>query len=153
MGNLSKPVIGSLAGIAAALLVLIGSTGPWAKVWFITVSGLDGDGKITAALALICGGLLAYRAAKPATSRWIPAVAAAAFAVCLIFGLYYLVDLQSFINEDQAEDDLFIVQVGWGLYVLVLGALGGIAASIASLRTDTSQQSPEMGHAAYVSEV
>lgn len=86
MGTLSKPVAMSLGGIAAALLVLIGSAGPWARVWFVTVTGLDGDGKFTAALALACGALLAYRAARPESSRWIPLAAAAVFVVCLIFG-------------------------------------------------------------------
>lgn len=143
-----KAKLASTIGALTGLLVLIGSAGPWAKVWFITVSGLDGDGIFTACLALIAGGLLVYRAAKASSSRWPAIISLIVFGICLMVGLIDLSNIQDVIGQEDAESSLITVQVGWGLYLVILSSiLGMIASAVASFghRTATHHQEPILG--------
>lgn len=128
----SKTALASLVGTFAGLLVLIGSAGPWAKVWFITVSGLDGDGMLTVFIGLLAGILLTYRAVRANSSRWPAIIGLVAFTACFAIGLYDQNNIQGLIDQSEAESNLVVAQVGWGLYLVIIGSIIGMLASLAA---------------------
>lgn len=76
-----------LFAAAAALLVVVGSMGPWARVLFISVNGTDGDGAITLVLGILAGLLAVVRLARPAM-RGVMFVAGLAFLGAAAVGVW-----------------------------------------------------------------
>jgi hypothetical protein len=111
----SKPSV-TPTGIAAALgfaAVIIGSIGPWATSPLSSASGFDGDGKITAIAGVI--GLVLIAGKRPGFA---PLMALVAIGV----GIYDAIH----IHDRLRHVTLFGAQidhVGWGVYVVIGGAV------------------------------
>ena len=119
-------------GLVGAVLVVIGSIGPWGTVASSSVGGLDGDGWITLVLAVLAGALYAgvFTPARVArVVRWVPLPFA---LLALLVATIDVVDISSTSSEfsDQFSDDVFTLSVGWGLWLVLAGS---ILASIASV--------------------
>ncbi|MEY4174801.1 MAG: hypothetical protein RI900_1966 [Actinomycetota bacterium] len=110
-----------IIALAAGALVVVGSLLPWAKVLgFISVSGTDGDGKITLVLgALAIAGLFVRKASSLIG-------VAVIFLLSLAIGVYDFVNVSNKITE--AEGEIFEggVSVGIGLYLVIAGGLIGL---------------------------
>lgn len=113
--------------------MVIGSFLPWAKVLgFISVSGTDGDGKITLVLgALAIAGIFVRK-------RSTQVGVAVLFLLTLAVGVYDLANITSKIQA--AEDEIFEggVAVGIGLYLVIVGGLVGLIGAILH-RSDLKQ--------------
>ena len=117
----------------SALLICIGSVGPWAKVLFISANGLDGDGWITliaglAALAFFAVYVRSDRRPRPA---WPLVLIFLAAGIAAAVGVYDWSEIQNVIDDDVSEDNPFAgsISVGWGL-VLVTVASFSLAISV-----------------------
>jgi hypothetical protein len=121
---------------ASALLVCVGSIGPWANVLFVSVGGLDGDGWITLVIGLAALALFAVyvRSPKRPRPRWALLLILLAGVAAGIAGAYDWSNIQGIINEGQNEENLFAssISVGWGL---VLVTLAGFSLAVAALAT------------------
>lgn len=122
------PIIGAICG----LLVVIGSFGPWASAWIVTVSGLDGDGIFTLGLGLAAGVAMLMRALQPTFRPWLYIVAIIGFVGAFGVGFYDWVRIQDVVGEN---DSIFPIAVGWGLkLVTIAGAVGLITAVVEARR-------------------
>lgn len=131
-------------GIAASV---IGSLGPWGTVLGFSVAGTDGDGIYTLGFGVIAAVAL-WRAWATGASGMLTGCAALA-GIVLAIGIYHY---QRIVRGPDADDlatgnelsDAFTaglastVSVGWGLYVLILGAAATLAASLVAWRLQTS---------------
>ncbi len=124
------------AGIAA---IVVGSLGPWVIILGFSVSGTEGDGTYALLLALVAA-LALWRAWVTASKGMLIACAILG-ALMLAIGLYDYNHITSASEAvDVAEDvDLEsslaasfagLASVGWGLYVVILGAAATIAGSL-----------------------
>lgn len=110
--------------LVAGVVVVLGSVLPWAKVLFFTLSGTDGDGKITLVLgALAIGGLFVKKTG-------------AAIAVAVLFllaagiGIYDYANISSKIAQSDTEFIKDGVTVGIGLYLVILGGVAGLVSAL-----------------------
>jgi hypothetical protein len=55
--------------VASAALMVIGSFGPWARAFIVSVSGVDGDGWFVVLAAAVAGGML-YLYVRNAERPW-----------------------------------------------------------------------------------
>jgi hypothetical protein len=123
---------GHLVGIAGCAAVVVGSLGPWATlataIGDVSIAGTSGDGALTIVAALVAAGGFA-------TSfwwmRWLGALTA------LIVGAYDWRHLRSRIADVNASTDAARASVGWGLWVVVIGALVATVAAFAVPRRST----------------
>jgi hypothetical protein len=107
----------SLAGGAAALGLILGAIGPWAKVLVVSKAGIEGDGILTIILGGILGAVLIAARYDGQTPSFL-ALLGTGLLVLAVAG-YDIVSLLS-----TGDDTMFTVQVGWGLW---LTALAGVA--------------------------
>jgi hypothetical protein len=120
------------SGVTCALgfaAVIIGSIGPWATSPLSSASGFTGDGKITA-IAAVIGIFLIFRKA--------PRTATLMALVALGIGIYDAIH----INERLRNVTLLGAQidhVGWGVYVVIGGA---VIAAVAALKSRTGDDKP-----------
>lgn len=120
------------AGLVCAVLVLVGSVGPWVTAFgFIEVSGTEGDGMITLVLALVAGLLIGWRVASG--SRWPRFLAGLAFLAVAGIGVYDWSELER--NIDEADEDVraFVdaaVSVGWGLVLTTFAGVAGLIVTV-----------------------
>lgn len=112
--------------LIAAMAVIVGSAGPWAHVWIVTVNGTAGDGQIS----LIAGGIagilafLEFNRAKLSRGRNIGMLLLFGGAAAL--GVYHWINLGSL-----TVDSTFPASLGWGLPVLTVGGvIGAITAFV-----------------------
>ena len=110
-----------LAWFAGAVLIAVGSIGPWATSPFSSASGTSGDGVIT----LVAAVVLAVLAVAP--NRF----AIFAFLVILVAGGVGIYDFFHIRNELHSFTigGVQVDHVGWGLYVVVVGVVitvGGV---------------------------
>jgi hypothetical protein len=119
-------VNGRLIAIAGAILVIIGSLLPWATVdtpfGSVSKNGTEGDGVISLILGvfIILGAL--FRFNRPGNRPWIAFV----FAVlALALGIFEYVDISS--DASSISGGFVDASVGIGVYVVILGALLGLA--------------------------
>jgi hypothetical protein len=119
----------------SALLVCVGSIGPWAKVLFISVGGLDGDGWITLIAGLCALALLAVyvRGTQRPRPVWPLGLLLIAGVIAGGTGIYDWAQIESVVG-DTSEDALFdlgsAVSVGWGLVLVTLSAASLVAATV-----------------------
>lgn len=113
-GSLNLPAVAMLATIVAQLFVIIGSLGPWASLFGMGISGMNGDGKITFFLALVAAGLTVAVLLNKLTSKALWAVVALS-VLDLVIGL-------ADINDYMA----------WGLVFVILFGVVAVAASSAA---------------------
>lgn len=113
-------------GVAAGGVVL-GSVMPWITVstafGSADVAGTEGDGVLT----LICGiaaGILVFFG-----KRWL---AAAAFAVASVVGLYDVINVSDEVRD--LGSDFARARVGWGLWLVVAASVAGLVFGIATRR-------------------
>jgi hypothetical protein len=124
--------VGHLIGIAGCAAVVVGSLGPWATVGTlfgrVSIAGTSGDGALTIVAALVA-------AAGFATSfwwlRWLGTLTA------LIVGGYDWRHLRSRIADVNASTDGAQAAVGWGLWIVLIGALVATVAAFAVPRRAT----------------
>lgn len=126
---------------------MVGSLGPWASILGLTAAGTDGDGVYTLAFAIIAGIAL-WRALVVGSSGMLIGCAANS-AIVLAIGAYHFQRISRGLSSDElstgnelsdafAEGLASTVSVGWGLYLVVLGALATIGASVAAWRLQTN---------------
>ena len=121
------------AAVSAGLMV-IGSFGPWARAFIVTVSGVDGDGWLVILAALAALVALYVGVNRPSFRRVSIVVCALAGAA----GLGIVVYDGNNIFGDQStggEDDLFggvdLVTPGWGIWMAGLASTSLVIASVA----------------------
>jgi hypothetical protein len=110
------PILPILIAIAAGLVVL-GSTGPWARIGIFTKDGADGDGMlslIAGVIALVCAIILFTR-----RNAWLTLLSLVAFSGCLAIGIY---DWKDVTTPSTSGQFTFEVEVGWGLVLMTLAA-------------------------------
>jgi hypothetical protein len=118
LGQMTLPTAALLGGAA---LIAIGSVGPWATSPLSSASGTTGDGVITLIGALLIAGGTLFTSGRSLL-----------LILILIVGGIGIYD---FIHEHDklraiTLDGVQIDHIGWGLYVVVIGAvvaLGGLA--------------------------
>lgn len=126
---------------ASALLVCIGSFGPWAKVLFVSAGGLDGDGWITLVAGLAALALLAVyaRAASRPRPVWPLLVVLVAGAIATAVGLYDWVNIETAIDDELFSD---AVSVGWGLVLVTFAGASLVLAAAVTLARRSAESSP-----------
>ena len=101
--------------------VILGSIGPWATIWVVTVYGTNGDGVFTLILGAMAGGLALIDMARREWSRWLMIGIVLCFAGAGAIGAYDWYNL-----SDLASSSSGMAQVAWGLPLLVVSAGAGI---------------------------
>ncbi|RMI43860.1 hypothetical protein [Streptomyces triticirhizae] len=130
-----------IAGIVGSALAALGSILAWASGEAEGVSGstkgLEGDGLWTLLLSIVAIGLFA---AGMATKKVVLSAAAAAPAlIVLVFGFLNFLDPERVVRAEAEGEgipsemmDEFLnsieISAGFGIYLVLLGALGGLAA-------------------------
>lgn len=123
--------------VSAAVIagVVIGSLGPWVTFGFGSVSGVSGtDGKVALVLGIGAG------------LSWLPVILGdfhrgwtilGGLLLVLIAGtgVYDWSNLSSLTDDDSAA--FFNIGVGWGLVIMTLTAILGIAVAVATVRTES----------------
>jgi hypothetical protein len=131
----------ALAAGGLALLVSVGSVGPWltavlAPAGGVSVGGLEGDGRVTLGLGLVAVLLVAVVIAEPRALLWVPWVLALLFAVVVVVGLSNWDDLGLVPGVVGVGAGTVLagqpiaVNLGWGLFVLVFSAMSGFVVSL-----------------------
>lgn len=115
--------------VASPALVIIGSLGPWVSatlpfVGAFSVSGTDGDGKITLSCGIAAAVMLAFLVTSNQSGVWLGLLAGIALGIAALIGI---VDWGNVGDEISASDQEFggLVRVGWGLQVMTLSAIVG----------------------------
>ena len=125
------------------LVALIGSFLPWARVFFVTVNGTDGDGIITAilssiALFLIYGSKRALVREKTGQVQLGFAVLCAALTAAVY--IYDFVNLTSLTDESPNEFFEITVQPQIGI---IVGSIGAVVGTIASSMIWNKRRNPK----------
>jgi drug/metabolite transporter (DMT)-like permease len=118
------------AALISAALMVVGSFGPWARAFTVTVSGVDGDGWfVIAAAAVAAIALYRYRRSD---QRWLWIVAALMGLVGLGVVGYDGREIFGYQggDEDDFSGEVDLVQPAWGLFVAVIASAGLTATSI-----------------------
>jgi hypothetical protein len=114
--------LGNVLTGACALLVVIGSTGPWARVAFFTKDGTDGDGVVTLILGLVAGVAAVIRMFQPTARAWLHGVILISLALSGVVGIIDWVDLERVAGESEIP-----VEPAWGI---VLTTVAGVAGAV-----------------------
>jgi hypothetical protein len=107
----------------------VGSFGPWARALFVNVSGLEGDGVITLAIALAAAASL-WRYAAGGSPAFLVAIAAGAVIAAAI-GVYDATEIESQSSIDFFGEQLELASVGWGLYLMIAASISLAIAALA----------------------
>ena len=107
---------GAAAGVFGAFL-------PWVSAGPFSVSGIDGDGQITAILSIITGiiGIVALRSSDQRTSGPGKVFAILLSAVVALVGFYDLGEIGG-----ELDDSIIEVTPGFGLFVTIAGGIIGV---------------------------
>jgi len=108
------------AMLGGAVLVAIGSIGPWATSPLTSASGTSGDGVITLIAALILGAAAVLTKGRT--------IAGLATLVAGGVGIYDFIHIENKLKTVTFAG-VQIDHVGWGVYVVIVGAviaLGGV---------------------------
>ena len=130
--------------IISILVALIGSFLPWAKVFFVTINGTDGDGVITAilssvALFLIYGSKRAL--AREKTGQVQLGFAVLCATVTAVVYIYDFVNLTSLSDEGSNEFFEITVQPQIGI---ILGSIGAVVGTIACSMMWNKRRNPKL---------
>lgn len=115
-----------LGMLVCAVLVVIGSLGPWAKAQIVTVSGTDWDGDLTLTFGFLNGALSGLLLRQPWRRGWTLNLIGIAFALVAMIGIVDWVDVERAVNETGID-----VRTGWGLPLMTAAAGIGVALTIA----------------------
>jgi hypothetical protein len=114
----------TLWGLASSALVIVGSIGPWVSLGMIHASGTDStDGIVTLILGLICGLLV--------ITGKTPVIATITGVVALAIGIYNANDISG------RGNGIVDPSVGWGLWVLIVGAISMLVWGLVIGRRET----------------
>lgn len=110
----------TVLGVLAAVAVIAGSLGPWQKVLFVSVSGVDGggDGVLTLVMGCVAGALV-VRGRSPIAVFWLGAAIA-------VVGFFAYTDAAA-----------------WGLFAVIGGGVGLVvwgSQQVALRRTDDAER-------------
>jgi hypothetical protein len=119
-----------LGMLVCALLVVVGSLGPWAIVQGEAISGMDGvgggDGSLTFTFGIIAGVLAGLLVWQPWRRGWVPGL------IFLSFVLIALVGFDDWSDVGRTADEVAVeARVGWGLPLLSIAAGIGVAFVVA----------------------
>jgi hypothetical protein len=127
-------------GLVSAVVMVIGSFGPWAKVLgLITVNGTDdgGDGWVVIVAAAV--GIVAMLLWRMRSRRWL-ILSVIAGAAGLATTIYDRIDIE---GTTDGVDVGALVDAGWGIYVAMIGSASLAAAAIVGwMMTTTQQETP-----------
>jgi hypothetical protein len=115
--------------LACAAAVIAGSLGPWVTItaaFFgtIDVRGTKGDGDLTLGLSLAAGLLMALACSAP-RRRWPAVLAAVGFLAAAAIGAYDWNNVSDRLADSAGEEFIASAGVGWGLYLVTIGAVAG----------------------------
>ena len=126
------------------LVALIGSFLPWARVFFVTINGTDGDGIITAVLSSIA--LFLIYGSKRALARGKTGQVQLGFAV-LGTGLTAAVYIYDFVNltslSDESSNEFFEISVQPQIGIIV-GSIGAVVGTIACSMIWNKRRNPKI---------
>ena len=131
-----------LLGLLAAVLVIVGSTGPWTRMWavgfvgdhvdIIYVSGLTGDGRVTLVLGIVAAVLITWRLLRRRSSTWSTMLQCAAIVILVVTGLVGVFNWSEL--DDISGADLGVKYLRYGFqpgWALILATVTGFAGAIA----------------------
>ena len=108
-----------LLGICATG-VIIGSLGPWARVFVETINGISGDGQMTLFLGVFAGAITLLEVIRHNRSH------ARYISMMIAFLLASLVGVNAWLNvRTTIEQSNLNASVGWGLQLMTNTALAG----------------------------
>jgi hypothetical protein len=150
-----------VVALVSAVLVVVGSVGPWARVpgyrnvysnqagdvdvfWMKGVEApgmipLVGDGMVSLILGGVAGALVLWRLARPGSSAF---VLLAVFILLLVSGMLGVANWSNAGNIPQRDPAAFFpgdVEVSWGLIMMTLAAWPGVVSSAYQLWKDELQ--------------
>jgi hypothetical protein len=114
--------------VAASIITMIGSLGPWTSTIALNTPGIDGGGRITLMAAIIAAILARSFAAGVLDADWTLRGALLAGLVALGVASYNLIDIRQNGNSQLPLDGTRL-HPGWGLFI----AVGGAALLVVSL--------------------
>ncbi len=135
---------------AGALLMIVGSFGPWIEALggLVSKSGLDGDGWFTLVFGVIILALSITARGGGSRGRW-------SYAICALVGvlgfiIFYADGSDAWGEETSTGSELFgdadVLDVAWGLWAVGVGsalaAISGVVASIMS-KSESPPEPPQ----------
>jgi hypothetical protein len=131
--------------VVSAALMIVGSFGPWARAFIVTVSGVDGDGWFLV-FAAIAALVLLYLGVKRPRLRLV-AIIACVLAGVVGLGIVIYDGNDIFGKQSSGdEDDLFggedLVTPGWGIWMAGLASGSLILSGLALFVTRWMTVSP-----------
>ena len=130
--------------IISALVALVGSFLPWARVFIVTINGTDGDGIITAILSSIALFLIysSRRAlAQKKTGQVQLGFAVLSMAIAAIVYIYDFANLTSLSEEDSNEIIQITVEPQIGI---IIGSIGAVVGTIACSMIWNKRRNPKI---------
>ena len=104
---------------AAAGGIVIGSLGPWATAPFgVSKAGTEGDGVFTLILAVVAGVILLKTQGR---TRNAPIGLMIIGAISLVVGIIDINDVNEKGSTALAGEEVDVVDVGWGLWLVTIG--------------------------------
>lgn len=129
------------ASLVLSTLVVIGSLGPWARVFGLSLSGIDGDGILTLVLAVVAAAAtLAVRSNPQAPRFRAHRIAVAASILALLIAAYDTIDVAT--TSGQLAGETIRAYPGWGLWLTLLAALTLTVVTVLLTRRVGAQQRP-----------
>lgn len=133
-----------------ALLVIVGSTLPWVRIWGVGfvgddieisyVNGISGDGQATLAIGILAAVLILWRLLGRRSSTLSTVVLCTSVVVLIIAGLvgvFNWSELKRIPGEDRGTDYFqYGFQLGAGLVMVTVAGLVGAGALIYQLWND-----------------
>jgi hypothetical protein len=119
--------------VASSGLMIIGSFGPWARAFIVSVSGVDGDGWLVILAAVAALVALYFGVKRPrlrVVSIIVCALAGAAGLAVVIYDGMDIFGDQSSGDEDDLFGDIDLVTPGWGIWMAGLASASLVIASI-----------------------
>ena len=128
--------------IVSSLVALVGSFLPWARVFFVTINGTDGDGILTAILSSIALFLIysSRRAiARQKTGQKQLGIAILSLAITAVIYIYDFANLTSLSDENSNDFIEISVQPQIGI---IIGSIGAVVATISCLMVWKKRRNP-----------
>jgi len=135
----------------SALLICVGSVGPWARVLFFTANGLDGDGWISLLAGLAALGLFAIylRSLQRPRPAWPLVLILVLAGLAAAVGVHDWSEIQGVVDEASQEDDPFgissTVSVGWGLVLMTIASFSLAFSIVAMFLRRSEEPAPPVG--------
>lgn len=142
-----RPPVPLLVAAVTAVLVAVGSTGPWARVLgetyvndeieVFSVRGTVGDGMATLALGILAGVLILWRLVRTHSSGFVLGAAIVVLVVVVVVGMLNWLDVSHM--PGVSEPGRYFrtgARAAWGLIVVTLAASAGVSALAYQLWND-----------------